>query len=141
MKILILCTGNSCRSQMAHGFVQSFLPSAMVRSAGTCPAKCVNPIAVKVMREVGIDISHHQPQNVLRYVDEAWDLVVTVCGDADKKCPTFSGRVRRRLHIGFDDPSEVVGAEECVMPEFKRVRDEIGHAFRQLLEAEMRARI
>lgn len=136
MRILILCTGNSCRSQMAHGFVQSFLPSASVCSAGTCPAESVNPMAVKVMGEVGIDISLHKPRHVAQYVDDAWDYVVTVCGGANKSCPTFSGCVKRRLHIGFDDPSEAVGTDDFVMKEFRRVRDEIERAFRQLFVAD-----
>ena len=105
MKILILCTGNSCRSQMAHGFLQSFDKDIEVYSGGTEPAVQVNAKAVEVMREVGIDISSHVPMHVNTYLDQAWDYVITVCGGANESCPAFTGKVGKRLHIGFDDPS------------------------------------
>ena len=125
MKVLILCTGNSCRSQMAHGFLQSFDKSLEVHSAGTQPAPQVNTLAVGVMKEAGIDISSHTPKNVSIYLNDAWDYVITVCGGANETCPTFIGKVGKRLHIGFDDPSHVQGSEEFVTSEFRRVRDEI----------------
>lgn len=125
MKVLILCTGNSCRSQMAHGFLQSFDKSLEVHSAGTQPAPQVNPLAVGVMKEAGIDISSHTPKNVSIYLNDAWDYVITVCGGANETCPTFIGKVGKRLHIGFDDPSNAQGSEEFVTSEFRRVRDEI----------------
>lgn len=125
MKVLILCTGNSCRSQMAHGFLQSFDKSLEVHSAGTQPAPQVNPLTVGVMKEAGIDISLHTPKNVGIYLNDAWDYVITVCGGANETCPTFIGKVGKRLHIGFDDPSDVQGSEEFVTSEFRRVRDEI----------------
>ena len=125
MKILILCTGNSCRSQMAHGFLQSFDPNLEVFSAGTKPAEKVNLLAVKAMHEKGIDICGHTPHNVEEYLQEAWDYVITVCGGANESCPTFVGNVKHRIHIGFDDPSDAIGSEEFVMAEFRRVRDEI----------------
>ena len=131
MKVLILCTGNSCRSQMAHGFLQSFDPDLEVFSAGTKPAERVNPIAVKVMQEKGIDISGHTPHNVAEYLNDSWDYVITVCGGANESCPTFIGNVIQRLHIGFDDPSDAVGSEEFIMSEFRRVRDEIKDRFEQ----------
>ncbi len=131
MKILILCTGNSCRSQMAHGFLQSFDPELEVFSAGTKPAEKVNPLAVKVMREKGIDISGHTPHNVDEYLKESWDYVITVCGGANESCPAFDGKVKHRIHIGFDDPSDAIGSEEFVMAEFRRVRDEIKAKFEQ----------
>ena len=129
MRILVLCTGNSCRSQMAHGFLQSFDRHIEVYSAGTSPAKHVHPIAISVMSEVGIDISHHVPRNVKEYLDGPWDYVITVCGGANETCPTFVGKVGRRIHIGFDDPSKVVGSKEHVISEFRRVRDDIRKAF------------
>lgn len=129
MKILILCTGNSCRSQMSHGFLQSFDKSIQVFSAGTNPAKQVNPTAVKVMREAGVDISHHTPTHVDQYLNDTWDYVITVCGDADETCPTFSGKVKNRIHIGFDDPTHATGTDEFIISEFHRVRDEIKAAF------------
>ena len=125
MKVLILCTGNSCRSQMAHGFLQSFDRSLEVRSAGIQPALQVNPLAIEVMKEVCIDISLHTPQNVGVYVNDMWDYVITVCGGANENCPMFIGKVGKRLHIGFDDPSEVQGSDEFVKSEFRRIRDEI----------------
>ena len=132
MKVLILCTGNSCRSQMAHGFLQSFDPELEVFSAGTKPAEKVNPLAVKAMQENGIDISGHTPQNVEGYLKESWDYVITVCGGANESCPAFVGKVKHRIHIGFDAPSNAIGSEEFVMAEFRRVRDEIKTRFKQL---------
>lgn len=129
MKILILCTGNSCRSQMAHGFLQSFDKNLEVHSAGTKPAGAVNLRAVQVMKEVGIDISSHTPKNVSEYLNEEWDYVITVCGGANETCPMFTGQVKHRLHIGFDDPSDAVGMEDFVIGEFRKVRDEIKKAF------------
>ena len=129
MKILILCTGNSCRSQMSHGFLQSFDKNIQVFSAGTNPAKQVNPTAVKVLREAGVDISHHTPTHVDQYLNDTWDYVITVCGDADETCPTFSGKVKNRIHIGFDDPTHATGTDEFIISEFHRVRDEIKAAF------------
>lgn len=130
MRILVLCTGNSCRSQMAHGFLQSFDSHQEVYSAGTSPAEHVHPLAISVMAEVGIDISHHVPRNVKEYLDEPWDYVITVCGGANETCPIFIGKVGKRIHIGFDDPSNVVGSKEHVISEFRRVRDDIRKAFR-----------
>ena len=130
MRILVLCTGNSCRSQMAHGFLQSFDSHQEVYSAGTSPAEHVHPLAISVMAEVGIDISHHVPRNVKEYLYEPWDYVITVCGGANETCPTFVGKVGKRIHIGFDDPSNVVGSKEHVISEFRRVRDDIRKAFR-----------
>ncbi|MFW5657806.1 MAG: arsenate reductase ArsC [Bacteroidota bacterium] len=129
MNVLILCTGNSCRSQMAHGFLQSFDKNLTVRSAGTEPASQVNPKAVKVMNEAGIDISHHKPTLVDEYLNEEWDYVITVCDHANETCPAFFGKVKNRLHIGFEDPSHATGTEEFIRSEFIRVRDEIKEAF------------
>ena len=120
MRVLILCTGNSCRSQMAHGFLQSFDKSLEVHSAGTNPASLVNPQAIQVMHEVGIDISTHTPKSVEIYLNDEWDYVITVCGGANETCPIFVGKVGKRLHIGFDDP-----AHSTDINEFRRVRDEI----------------
>ena len=136
MKILILCTGNSCRSQMAHGFVQAIDSSFQVFSGGTHPAPRVNPRAVDVMKEAGIDISSHTPTNVSEYLDEEWDYVITVCGGANESCPTFNGIVKNRLHIGFEDPSDATGTEEYIMSEFRRIRNEIKTKFTELFKAE-----
>lgn len=129
MKILILCTGNSCRSQMAHGFLQSFDQNITVRSAGTEPASEINPKAVKVMDEAGIDISIHKPTMVDKYLNEEWDYVVTVCDHAQETCPAFFGNVKNRVHLGFEDPSNASGTEDFIWSEFRRVRDGIREAF------------
>lgn len=117
---------------MAHGFLQSFDPKLEVFSAGTKPAEKVNPHAVKVMRGKGIDISGHTPHDVKEYLNEPWDYVITVCGGANESCPAFVGKVKHRIHIGFDDPSNAIGSKEFVMAEFRRVRDEIKTRFEQL---------
>ena len=129
MKILILCTGNSCRSQMAHGFLQSFDKNINVSSAGTEPANRVNQKAIEVMQEAGIDISDHIPEKVDKYLDEEWDYVITVCDHANETCPIFNGKVKHRLHIGFEDPSHAKGSEEHIMSQFRKVRDEIKERF------------
>jgi len=129
MKVLILCTGNSCRSQMAHGFLQSFDSSLVVASAGTEASGKLNPKAVEVMKEAGIDISHHTSDSVDIYLGEEWDYVITVCGGANENCPAFLGKVKHRLHIGFDDPSHATGTPEFIDSEYYRVRDEIKAGF------------
>ncbi|MCX6230520.1 MAG: arsenate reductase ArsC [Bacteroidetes bacterium] len=129
MKILILCTGNSCRSQMAHGFMQSFDKTLTVCSAGTEASGKLNEKAVAVMKEIGLDISHHTSDSVDLYLDQEWDYVITVCGGANESCPAFTGKVKHRLHIGFDDPSHAEGSDEFIWNEFRRVRDEIKYGF------------
>lgn len=138
MKILILCTGNSCRSQMAQGFLQSFDRNIEVRSAGTFPSSIVNPKAIKVMAEVGIDISMNSPKSVDEYLDDQWDYVITVCDDANETCPVFIGKVKHRLHIGFEDPSKATGTDEFIMSEFRRVRDEIKTGFQKFYNANVK---
>ena len=132
MKILILCTGNSCRSQMAQGFLRSFALSWTVESAGTEPSGKVNEKAIEVMKEVGIDISHNTSDHVNKYLNNEWDYVITVCGDAKESCPVFKGKVKNQLHIGFDDPSETIGTLDEMNSDFIRVRDQIRKAFYEL---------
>jgi arsenate reductase len=129
MRILILCTGNSCRSQMAEGFLRSFDARLDVYSAGTHPAPHANPSAVAAMKEVGIDISQNRPKNVDLFVADPFDYVITVCGGAREVCPAFTGDVKNRLHIGFDDPADASGTNEEVMKVYRRVRDEIRDGF------------
>ncbi len=138
MKILILCTGNSCRSQMAHGFLQSFDQDLMVRSAGTDATGVINEQAVAVMKEAGVDISHHTSEQVGQYLDEDWDYVITVCNEANEVCPYFPGRVKHRLHMGFDDPSKATGTEAFILGEFRRVRDEIRDTFYKFYISEIK---
>ncbi|MDD4090529.1 MAG: arsenate reductase ArsC [Acholeplasmataceae bacterium] len=137
MKVLILCTGNSCRSQMAHGFLKSFDNRLEVASAGTEASGKLNQKAVEVMKEIGIDISHHTSDSVDLYLDKEWDYVITVCGGANENCPAFLGKVKHRLHIGFDDPSHATGTPEFIQSEYYRVRDEIKEAFFKLYKEEI----
>jgi arsenate reductase len=129
MRILILCTGNSCRSQMAEGFLKSFDPSIEVFSAGTRAAAHVHPKAVRVMQEAGIDISNNYPKTVDQFLAQSFDYVITVCGNAKESCPVFMGNVKHRLHIGFDDPAEATGTAEEILAEFRRIRNEISVRF------------
>jgi len=124
MRILVLCTGNSCRSQMAEGFFR-FLGKGRVTpfSAGLSP-KPVHPMAVKVMAELGIDISAQTSKHLAGYLGERFDLVITVCDNAAANCPSFPGAMQR-LHWPFDDPDKATGADEARLGEFRRVRDEI----------------
>ncbi len=133
-KILILCTGNSCRSQMAEGFLKSFDSNLTVESAGTEPATQVNPNAVKVMAEVGIDISQNKPKLVDQFINQEWDYVITVCDNAKETCPAFLGKVKHRLHIGFEDPAEATGTPDEVMAVFRKVRDEIKEKFSEFIK-------
>ena len=131
MRILILCTGNSCRSQMAHGFLQSFDKELYIQSAGTKASGKLNEKAVIVMKEVGIDISHHTSDSVDLFLNDEWDYVITVCGGANETCPAFLGKVKHRIHIGFEDPSEAIGTDEFIWNEFRRIRDEINKEFQE----------
>lgn len=131
MRVLILCTGNSCRSQMVEGYLKSFDKNLEVYSAGTKPADSVNPFAVRVMKEIGIDISNGVPENVDKYINQSFDYVVTVCDNAKETCPVFMGNVKHRLHIRFDDPADAVGSEEEIMMVYRRVRNEISDQFKK----------
>jgi len=124
-RILILCTGNSCRSQMAEGFLKSFDSSLTVLSAGTKATSRVHPKAIQVMNEIGIDLSKNFPKTVDQFLSESFDYVITVCDNAKESCPVFFGNVKHRLHIGFDDPADATGTEEDILSVFRRVRDEI----------------
>ncbi len=141
MNILILCTGNSCRSQMAHGFLQSFDSSINVCSAGTQPAKAVNAKAAVVMAEVGVDLSSHYPKLVVQYLEQEWDFVITVCDHANETCPLFSGKVKQRLHMGFEDPSHAQGSDEFIWSEFRRVRDQIKSGFYAFYNTEIKPQL
>ncbi|MFO8234057.1 MAG: arsenate reductase ArsC [Bacteroidales bacterium] len=129
MKLLILCTGNSCRSQMAEGFLKSFDTNPDVYSAGTKPEKAVNPRAIQVMKEKKIDISGNQPENVDKYIDESFDYVITVCDSAKETCPVFLGDVKQRLHMGFEDPAGATGSDKEILNKYREVRDMIEKEF------------
>lgn len=141
MKILILCTGNSCRSQMAQALMASVDSKLGVFSAGTEPAEKVNRKAIAVMKEVGIDLSNAYPKSVTQYLDEEWDYVITVCGGANENCPAFTGKVKHRLHFGFDDPAVITGDDEFVMSEFRRIRNEIKERFLTFYNEEVRPQL
>lgn len=129
MKILVLCTGNSCRSQMAEGFLKFYDSRLEVYSAGTNPSGKIHPKAVRVMKEVDIDISKGYPKPVDDFINKTFDYVITVCDGAREVCPVFTGKVKHRLHMGFEDPAEATGTEEKILSVFRRVRDEIRRDF------------
>ena len=128
-RILILCTGNSCRSQMAEGFLKSFDQDLEVYSAGTNPTFKVHPKAIQVMKEIGINISNNYPKSVDQFLNESFDYVITVCDNAKETCPVFLGKVGKQLHIGFEDPAEATGTEEEILSDFRKVRDRIKKDF------------
>ena len=124
-RVLILCTGNSCRSQMAEGWVNHLLGDRWeARSAGTRPAAAVHPLAIRAMAEVGVDISGGKPEHVSAYLDQHWDLVITVCDSAKETCPLFPRPVEQ-IHISFPDPAEAAGSEDERLAVFRAVRDDI----------------
>ncbi len=127
--ILILCTGNSCRSQMAEAFLKDLNQELNVFSAGSEPAPSVHPMAIRVMKEAGIDISENRPKDVNQFLDRSFDFVITVCDHAKETCPVFLGDVKKRLHFGFEDPAEATGSEKDILQVFRRVRDEIKDTF------------
>ncbi len=138
MKILILCTGNSCRSQMAEGLLKSFDSNLVVYSAGTDPAANVSPEAIEVMKELGIDISEYRPKSVDIFINDSFDYVITVCDNAKESCPVFTGNVKNRLHLGFDDPAEASGTDEEILSVFRQTRDEILLRFKEFYVGQIR---
>ena len=127
--VLILCTGNSCRSHLAEGILRAAAGGAIrVASAGSNPAGYVHPLAIKAMQEIGINISAHHSKHVDEFLDQGVETVITVCGNADQACPIFPGRVNRH-HWGFVDPAHATGTEEEQLAVFRRVRDEIRRVF------------
>lgn len=127
--LLILCTGNSCRSHLAEGILRAALnDDYIVASAGSKPAGYVHPLAIKVMAEIGLDISSHTSKHLNEFVNQNVETVITVCGNADQACPMFPGQVNRH-HWGFDDPAHATGSEEEQLTVFRRVRDEIRRVF------------
>lgn len=132
LKILVLCTGNSCRSQMAEGFFREHgKGNVMVKSAGLDPSH-VNLTAIKVMNEIGIDISTHTSTSLTEYLNDSFDYVITVCDNAAEKCPTFASG-GERLHWPFEDPHYAEGTEEKVLNFFRKVRDQIGDKIKKWL--------
>ena len=127
--VLILCTGNSCRSQMAEALLQKAAGDALrVESAGSQPSGYVHPLSIEAMKEVGIDLSDARSKSLDEFLDQDVETVITVCGNADQACPVFPGQARR-YHWPFDDPAHAEGSEEEIMEVFRRVRDEIDRVF------------
>ncbi len=127
--ILILCTGNSCRSHLAEGLLTKELgEDFIVRSAGSKPAGYVHPLAIQVLTEIGIDIADHRSKHLDEFLDQDVETVITVCGNVDQECPSFPGQVNRH-HFPFDDPAHAPGTEEERLDFFRRVRDEIKSVF------------
>ncbi len=127
--VLILCTGNSCRSHLAEGILRDLAGGLLdVQSAGSKPAGYVHPFAIKAMEEIGIDISRHHSKPLSEFLDRKVETVITVCGNTDQVCPMFPGQVNRH-HWGFDDPVRAEGSDKEKMQVFRRVRDEIRRVF------------
>ena len=127
--VLVLCTGNSCRSHMAEGILRSAAKGRFrVASAGSNPAGYVHPLAIRALAEIGIDISSHTSKHMNEFLQQPVETVITVCGNADQACPTFPGQLNR-YHWGFDDPAHAVGHDEEQMAVFRQVRDEIRRVF------------
>jgi len=127
--ILILCTGNSCRSHIGEGFLRAALGEvANVQSAGSNPAGYVHPLAVRVMAEAAIDISGHRSKHLSEFLEQRVDTVITVCGNADQACPIFPGQLNRH-HWPFFDPAKATGSEEEIINRFRKVRDEMRRVF------------
>lgn len=127
--VLILCTGNSCRSHLAEGILRQAAGDLVaVHSAGSKPAGYVHPKAIEVLREIDIDISAHRSKHMDEFLEQTIDTVITVCGNADQACPMFPGQARR-FHWGFDDPAHATGTDEEILAEFRRVRDAIRLVF------------
>ena len=128
--VLILCTGNSCRSHMAEGILRAAAGDTLrVASAGSKPAGHVHPLAIRTLAEIGIDISTHRSKHLSEFLTDNVETVITVCGHADQACPMFPGQVNRH-HWGFDDPAHATGNEDEQFAVFRRVRDEIARTFR-----------
>ena len=128
--VLILCTGNSCRSHLAEGILRAEASEIIeVQSAGSKPAGYVHPLAIQVMKEIGIDISAHRSKHLDEFLKTSVETVITVCGNADQACPIFPGQVNRH-HWGFDDPAKAAGTDAEVLAVFRRVRDEIARVFK-----------
>jgi arsenate reductase len=134
--VLILCTGNSCRSQMAEGLINARLTGFEAYSAGPRPTGYVHPKVIEVMNELGIDLSSNQTKHLDRFHGQRFDYVITVCNSARENCPVWLGEAGRRVHLGFDDPAEATGSDEEITAEFRRVRDEIAARLLGFLEKE-----
>jgi len=134
-RVLFLCTHNSCRSQMSEGLVNHYLGNRFQSFSAGTEATRVNPLTLRVMAELGIDISHHFSKTIATFDGQQFDHVITLCGSALEQCPLFFGGVKR-VHMGFDDPSRASGTEKEVLQEFRRVRDELRQKLIEYLSGE-----
>ena len=134
LRVLVLCTGNSCRSQIAEGYFRHYGGHRVDAFSAGLEPKGVNPRAIQVMKEVGIDISKHSSDHLSKYIGQSFDYVITVCDNAAANCPVFPG-AGSKLHWPFEDPADATGTEEQVLAVFRRIRDEIGTKVRNWLEA------
>ncbi len=127
--VLILCTGNSCRSHLAEGILRAVAGDILdVQSAGSKPAGYIHPLAIAALKEIDIDISAHRSKAMTEFMDKKVETVITVCGNADAACPIFPGQVNRH-HWPFEDPAHATGTDEEKMAVFRRVRNEIRRTF------------
>ena len=134
-RALILCTGNSCRSQMAEGFWNQLGEGTwLASSAGSNPAGYVHPLAIQVMQELGIDLSSNESKHLDHFLEEKIDLVVTVCDNAQEACPVFPGAVDVQ-HWPFEDPAHATGTEEEKLAEFRKIRDQIQQKIKTYLQS------
>jgi arsenate reductase len=135
IKALFLCTANSCRSQMAEGLINHFLGDKIAAFSAGTEATYVNPTAIEVMKEIGIDISKHQSKDLTAFDGQIFDYVITLCGNVNETCPLYIGGTKK-THIGFNDPAKARGTKEEVLSEFRRVRDEIKEKITAFFQAE-----
>lgn len=134
VNILIICKANSCRSQMAAAFLREIDPSLNVFSAGILPAKEIHPLTIKVMSELGFDLSSYSPNDISEFLDQNWDVVVTVCDFAELNCPIQISQIRKRIHYRFADPVDYSGSEESKIRVFREVRDLISEKMDELYQ-------
>jgi len=134
-RVLFLCTANSCRSQMAEGIANHFMGDRLLAVSAGTEASYVNPRAIQVLREIGVGISDHRSKNLDEFAGQSFDYVITLCGDANEKCPLFFGGVER-THLGFSDPAKAKGTEAEIIHEFRKVRDDIREALVAFFEHE-----
>jgi arsenate reductase (thioredoxin) len=136
-KVLFLCTENACRSQMAEGLINHDLPGEIQALSAGVRATRVNPRAIQVMAEIGIDISRQRSKSMDEFSEEQFDLAITLCDQAQRECPMFPGAARL-IHMGFPDPAKATGTEEEILNEFRKVRDTIRQQMVPFLQKELR---
>ena len=137
MRVLFICTGNSCRSQIAEGYLKHIAPELEVFSSGISPEQCISQYAVKAMSLLGIDISRQKPKSVNEFINDDFDFVITMSEKADTLCPEFKGKIINRLHLGFEDPAEAIGSDEVILNKYIQVRDLIINDIKMLYDLDI----